>query len=279
MQRADRTAAEAGGGAAQGGLRGWAAPEVAHNAEAILRLTAALGDKQGGAVPVDPSDKDGLRTQAPVFLLDVVLPELPAVENTALPLMLGGTPRRRAVSEATRWFEPLGLAGIGRIGTGVDDGAPARAGKEVRQRRPSAKQMAAQIDREGAVEHAQIHGQRIAVLKDRTQVRRVDMGPVQPAESRHSRGKGLLHRGFVCDIDSDRKGFVTLIRQPRGQGLGGGQVDVGQADPGAFDAEPLGRGGADPGACPDHDDGPSRQPVAHPPSLPVPLDYRRMIPH
>lgn len=28
------------------GLRGWAAPEVAHNAEAILRLTAALGDKQ-----------------------------------------------------------------------------------------------------------------------------------------------------------------------------------------------------------------------------------------
>jgi putative ABC transport system ATP-binding protein len=47
-----------------------------------------------------------------VFQSDQLLPELPAVENTALPLMLGGTPRRRAVSEATRWFEPLGLAGM-----------------------------------------------------------------------------------------------------------------------------------------------------------------------
>jgi putative peptide zinc metalloprotease protein len=40
--------------------------------------SAALGDKHGGPVAVDPADKDGLHTQAPVFLLDVVVPELPA---------------------------------------------------------------------------------------------------------------------------------------------------------------------------------------------------------
>jgi putative peptide zinc metalloprotease protein len=40
--------------------------------------SAALGDKQGGSVAVDPADRDGLRTQAPVFLVDVVVPELGA---------------------------------------------------------------------------------------------------------------------------------------------------------------------------------------------------------
>jgi len=47
-----------------------------------------------------------------VFQSDQLLPELPAIENVALPLMLGGMPRRRAVEQATRWFEPLGLAGM-----------------------------------------------------------------------------------------------------------------------------------------------------------------------
>jgi putative peptide zinc metalloprotease protein len=40
--------------------------------------SAALGDRHGGPVPVDPADADGLRTQLPVFLLDVVIPGLPA---------------------------------------------------------------------------------------------------------------------------------------------------------------------------------------------------------
>jgi putative peptide zinc metalloprotease protein len=40
--------------------------------------SAALGDRQGGPVAVEPADKDGLRTQAPVFLVDVVVPDLPA---------------------------------------------------------------------------------------------------------------------------------------------------------------------------------------------------------
>ena len=37
---------------------------------------AALGDRQGGPINVDPADKDGLRTQLPVFLLDVLVPGL-----------------------------------------------------------------------------------------------------------------------------------------------------------------------------------------------------------
>lgn len=40
--------------------------------------SAALGDRHGGPVAVDPSDEEGLRTQLPVFLLDVVVPELRA---------------------------------------------------------------------------------------------------------------------------------------------------------------------------------------------------------
>jgi len=39
---------------------------------------AALGEKQGGPVPVDPADKDGLRTLAPVFLVDVQVADLQA---------------------------------------------------------------------------------------------------------------------------------------------------------------------------------------------------------
>ncbi len=47
-----------------------------------------------------------------VFQSDQLLAELPAVENVALPLMLGGMHRRRAVQEASAWFDPLGLGGL-----------------------------------------------------------------------------------------------------------------------------------------------------------------------
>ncbi|MBC5783737.1 PqqD family peptide modification chaperone [Ramlibacter sp. USB13] len=40
--------------------------------------SAALADRHGGPVPVDPADRDALRTQKPVFLLDVVVPDVPA---------------------------------------------------------------------------------------------------------------------------------------------------------------------------------------------------------
>jgi putative ABC transport system ATP-binding protein len=47
-----------------------------------------------------------------VFQFGQLLPELPAEENVALPLMLEGTPRRQAVDRARRWFAPLGLDGL-----------------------------------------------------------------------------------------------------------------------------------------------------------------------
>ncbi|MBU3866580.1 ABC transporter ATP-binding protein [Streptomyces sp. 4503] len=46
-----------------------------------------------------------------VFQSGQLLPELPADENVALPLMLGGMPRRQAVRKAREWFAPLGLEG------------------------------------------------------------------------------------------------------------------------------------------------------------------------
>ncbi|KUO03334.1 ABC transporter ATP-binding protein [Streptomyces caeruleatus] len=47
-----------------------------------------------------------------VFQFGQLLPELPAEENVALPLMLEGVPRKEAVERARRWFAPLGLDGL-----------------------------------------------------------------------------------------------------------------------------------------------------------------------
>ncbi|MEU4830074.1 ABC transporter ATP-binding protein [Streptosporangium sp. NPDC023615] len=47
-----------------------------------------------------------------VFQFGQLLSELPADENVALPLMLGGVARGRAVREARTWFGPLGLDGL-----------------------------------------------------------------------------------------------------------------------------------------------------------------------
>jgi putative ABC transport system ATP-binding protein len=49
-----------------------------------------------------------------VFQFGGLLPELPAEENVALPLILAGVTRRRAVTQARRWFAPLGLEGLER---------------------------------------------------------------------------------------------------------------------------------------------------------------------
>jgi len=40
------------------------------------------------------------------------VPELAAVENVALPLLLDGVPRARALAAAEPWFARLGLAGL-----------------------------------------------------------------------------------------------------------------------------------------------------------------------
>ncbi|MFF7160877.1 ABC transporter ATP-binding protein [Streptomyces sp. NPDC008086] len=47
-----------------------------------------------------------------VFQFGQLLPELPAEENVALPLMLEGVLRKAAVERARRWFAPLGLDGL-----------------------------------------------------------------------------------------------------------------------------------------------------------------------
>ncbi|GII03731.1 macrolide ABC transporter ATP-binding protein [Planobispora takensis] len=47
-----------------------------------------------------------------VFQFGQLLPELPAEENVALPLMLGGVSRGDAVRRAREWFGPLGLGGM-----------------------------------------------------------------------------------------------------------------------------------------------------------------------
>ncbi|MCF7552846.1 ABC transporter ATP-binding protein [Pseudonocardia sp. WMMC193] len=47
-----------------------------------------------------------------VFQFGQLLPELPAVENVALPLMLAGVGRREAVAKAAAWFPTLGLDGL-----------------------------------------------------------------------------------------------------------------------------------------------------------------------
>lgn len=47
-----------------------------------------------------------------VFQPGQLLPELPAVENVALPLMIGGLDRREATARAAQQFGPLGLGGV-----------------------------------------------------------------------------------------------------------------------------------------------------------------------
>lgn len=47
-----------------------------------------------------------------VFQDGLLLPELSAVENAAVPLMLSGAPRREAEATATQWLQRLGLAGM-----------------------------------------------------------------------------------------------------------------------------------------------------------------------
>ncbi|RIK16756.1 MAG: ABC transporter ATP-binding protein [Acidobacteria bacterium] len=53
-----------------------------------------------------------LRSFGFVFQQGLLLPELTAVENVVLPLMLGGVERRAAQARAARWMATLGLAGL-----------------------------------------------------------------------------------------------------------------------------------------------------------------------
>ena len=74
---------------------------------------------QGPASPVEVSalsetDRSRLRRESFgfVFQQGLLIPELTAVENVAVPLMLSGYPRREAEARAQHWLQALGLAGM-----------------------------------------------------------------------------------------------------------------------------------------------------------------------
>ncbi|MFE7767798.1 ABC transporter ATP-binding protein, partial [Streptomyces sp. NPDC057438] len=88
----------------------------------LLHCLAGIERPDSGEVLLDGKRIDQLREPARsdlrrtafgfVFQSGQLLPELPADENVALPLMLGGTARREAVEQARQWFGPLGLQGL-----------------------------------------------------------------------------------------------------------------------------------------------------------------------
>jgi putative ABC transport system ATP-binding protein len=61
-----------------------------------------------------------------VFQFGQLIPELTAEENVALPLLLGGTSRKKAIAEANGWFDRLGLEGLARRRSGELSGGQAQ---------------------------------------------------------------------------------------------------------------------------------------------------------
>jgi putative ABC transport system ATP-binding protein len=61
-----------------------------------------------------------------VFQFGQLVPELTAVENVALPLLLAGTRRRAAVAEASGWFGRLDLEGLQQRRSGELSGGQAQ---------------------------------------------------------------------------------------------------------------------------------------------------------
>jgi putative ABC transport system ATP-binding protein len=61
-----------------------------------------------------------------VFQFGQLVPELTAEENVALPLLLGGARRTKALRDARGWFEPLDLAGLEQRRSGESSGGQAQ---------------------------------------------------------------------------------------------------------------------------------------------------------
>jgi putative ABC transport system ATP-binding protein len=61
-----------------------------------------------------------------VFQFGQLVPELPAIENVALPLLLGGRARGAALGEAAAWFPRLGLDGLEQRRPGALSGGEAQ---------------------------------------------------------------------------------------------------------------------------------------------------------
>ena len=61
-----------------------------------------------------------------VFQFGQLVPELPAVENAALPLLLNGRSRSEAIETASTWLDRLGLEGLGARRPGELSGGQAQ---------------------------------------------------------------------------------------------------------------------------------------------------------
>ena len=102
----------------------------------LLHVLAGILTASGGSVTwrgrdlarISDRERSVLRRQdfGFVFQAGHLLPELPAVENVAVPLMLSGRPRAAAVAEAAALFPVLGLQGLERRRPGELSGGQAQ---------------------------------------------------------------------------------------------------------------------------------------------------------
>ncbi|HEY9374942.1 ABC transporter ATP-binding protein [Streptomyces sp.] len=98
----------------------------------LLSLLAGLRRPQAGTVRVCGTDAAALRpskaaawrlrTIGFVYQFGELLPELSAVENAALPLLIGGTPRDEAYGTAGRLLDELGVGAVADSPAGVLSG-------------------------------------------------------------------------------------------------------------------------------------------------------------
>jgi putative ABC transport system ATP-binding protein len=77
---------------------------------------------------LDEHDRTELRRNHFGFLFQFgqLVPELPAVENVALPLLLGGMKRRAALARADGWFDRLDIGGLQQRRSGEMSGGQAQ---------------------------------------------------------------------------------------------------------------------------------------------------------
>lgn len=73
-----------------------------------------IDETQISALPEDERSRFRLTRLGFVFQFGQLLPELSAEDNVALPLMLAGTKRARALAQAHSWLARLGLEGMER---------------------------------------------------------------------------------------------------------------------------------------------------------------------
>ncbi|MFI9616294.1 ABC transporter ATP-binding protein [Streptomyces sp. NPDC052023] len=102
----------------------------------LLHCLAGIVKPDGGAVSYGGERVDRLperrlselrRTQfGVVFQFGQLIPELTALDNVALPLMLGGTGRAQAQDRAGEWLERFGMGGQGDLRPGELSGGQAQ---------------------------------------------------------------------------------------------------------------------------------------------------------